>query len=220
VTPQDYLDITIFFSCQIVILFFSIVSHEVGHGYMAYKLGDPTAKNMGRLTINPVKHIDPVGSLVFLVTLALTIFKVLPMPIGWAKPVMVDFRYFKNPQKAMALVAVTGPMMNLALAALFLFLFKVAEWVPFIVPDMIALVLIYGVFINMLLALVNLIPIPPLDGSNIVLGFLPWRYTVMAYRVRYVGIVLLLTVVFSLGDERLGGFVRGFYGLFGVNIKM
>jgi Zn-dependent protease len=217
-TTQDYLDITLFFGCQIVILFFSIVAHEVGHGYMAYKLGDPTAKNMGRLTINPAKHVDPLGSLIFLVTLTLTIFKFWPMPIGWAKPVMVDYRYFRNPQKAMALVAVTGPMMNLALASLFLFLFKVAEWVPFMVPGIIGLVLIYGVFINMLLALVNLLPIPPLDGSNIVLGFLPWRYTVMAYKVRYVGIALLLAVAFTLGDERLSGLVKGFYGMFGIQI--
>lgn len=215
---QEYLDIAILVTSQIVILFFSIVTHEVGHGYMAYKLGDPTAKNMGRLTINPVKHIDPIGSLVFLVTFTLTILQFWPMPIGWAKPVMVDYRYFRNPSKAMALVAATGPIMNLALGSLFLFLFKVAVWVPFMVPDIIVFILLYGVLINVFLAVVNLIPIPPLDGSNIVLGFLPWKYTVLAYRARYVGIVLLLAVVFSLGDDRLSGLVRGFYSLFGVKV--
>ncbi len=205
-------------SCQILILFFSIVIHEYGHGYMAYKLGDPTAKRMGRLTLNPAKHVDPVGSLVFLITLYLTYKGILPLPLGWAKPVMVDLRYFSHPRKCMALVAIMGPMMNLALAALFLLVFFILDWIPQSIPMLVGYIMVYGVFINLLLAAINLLPIPPLDGSNIVAGFLPWRFTLLFYKMRYFGIVILLFIIFSVGEENLIMLVSKFYELFGIAI--
>ena len=201
--------------CQIIILFFSIMLHEIGHGYTAYKLGDPTAKRMGRLTLNPAKHVDPIGSLVFLVTLILTMLNILPLPIGWAKPVMVDFRYFSNPQKCMALVAIMGPMMNLALAALFMFIYLILEWIPVMVPAVVGYLVIYGIFINLLLAMLNLLPIPPLDGSNILAGFLPWRFTILFYKLRYIGIGIFFIIIFSLKEDTLVNFVSNFYSLFG-----
>ncbi|MCD6217739.1 site-2 protease family protein [bacterium] len=210
--------IVLLLSCQILILFFSIVLHEFGHGYTAYKLGDPTAKRMGRLTLNPAKHIDPLGSLVFLITLGLTILNILPLPIGWAKPVMVDFRYFSNPRKCMALVAIMGPMMNLALAALFLLAFFILDWIPQTIPMLVGYIMVYGVFINLLLATINLLPIPPLDGSNIVAGFLPWRFTILFYKMRYFGIGILLIMIFSIGEDNLLMLVSKFYELFGIAI--
>lgn len=201
--------------CQIAILFFSIVLHEYGHAYTAYKLGDPTAKRMGRLTLNPSKHVDPIGSLVFLVTLLLTMFTLWPIPFGWAKPVMIDFRYFSNPRKCMALVALMGPMMNLALAAFFMFTYFILDWIPQMVPWSIGYIVIYGVFINLLLALLNLLPVPPLDGSNILAGFLPWSYTLLFYKMRFFGFGILLIIIFSLKEDTLSNFVISFYALFG-----
>lgn len=203
---------------QILILFLSIVLHEFGHGYTAYKLGDPTAKRMGRLTLNPAKHVDPIGSLVFLITLGLTIVHILPLPLGWAKPVMVDLRYFSNPRKCMALVAIMGPMMNLALASLFLFVFFILDWIPQTIPGIVGYIMVYGVFINLLLAAINLLPIPPLDGSNIVAGFLPWHFTILFYKMRYFGMGILLFVIFSIGEDNLIKFVSKFYELFGIAI--
>ena len=202
--------------CQILILFFSIVAHEVGHGYMAYKLGDPTAKRMGRLTINPAKHFDLVGFLVFLFTLGLVMIDILPIPIGWAKPVLIDFRYFKNPRKCMALVAVMGPLMNIALAALFMMIFLILAKISFIVPGEIAILVIYAIFINLLLAGLNLLPIPPLDGSNILAGFLPWRFTMYFHKMRFLGIAMIFLIIVRLGDEKLNWLVKKFYESFDI----
>ncbi|MBU1023009.1 site-2 protease family protein [bacterium] len=206
--------------CQIFILFFSIVAHEVGHGYMAYRLGDPTAKRMGRLTINPAKHFDPIGFLVFLVTLGLVYLKLLPIPIGWAKPVMIDFRYFKNPRKCMALVAIMGPLMNLALIALFTFIFMVLSKVNYVFPDFIGYLLIFGIIINFFLAFINLLPIPPLDGSNILAGFLPWRFTLFFHRMRYVGFAVFMMIIVSVGRENLDSFLLNFLEIFQKYLNM
>lgn len=206
--------VVLFIVCQIFILFLSIVAHEVGHGYMAYKLGDPTAKRMGRLTINPAKHFDPVGFLVFLFTLGLVYLNILPIPIGWAKPVLIDFRYFKDPRKCMALVAVMGPLMNLALASFFMMLFLILAKINFDVPGIIGILVIYAIFINLLLAGLNLLPIPPLDGSNILAGFLPWRYTLYFHKMRFFGIAMIFIIIIRLGDERLTWLVMKFYESF------
>lgn len=206
--------LVLFLICQILILYFSIIAHEVGHGYMAYKLGDPTAKRAGRLTINPAKHFDPIGFLVFLVTLGLVFLKILPIPIGWAKPVMIDFRYFKDPRKCMALVAVTGPLMNLALASFFMILFLIFAKISISIPGIIGLLVIYGIFINLLLAIINLLPIPPLDGSNILAGFLPWRFTLYFHKMRFFGLAMLFIIIIQLGDEKLTWLVMKFYESF------
>lgn len=159
------------FSYAFVPALFGIICHEVAHGWVAYKQGDPTAQRMGRLTLNPIKHLDPMGTAVFALT-ALT----SPFVIGWAKPVPVQSRYFRHPRQGMMLVSVAGPLANLLVALL------CAVILRFTIPDgfssssvsaFIAESAKYGLFINCALAWFNLIPIPPLDGSHILAGFLP-----------------------------------------------
>ncbi len=143
---------------------FSITFHEVSHGYVAYRLGDPTAKNAGRLTLNPIKHIDIVGLLVLMIT----------RMIGWAKPVPVDYRYFKNPKKDMMWVSLAGPASNLGLAVVFAVIYKAFGGMlmtSYLYP--LSLMIQIMIKINVGLAIFNLIPIPPLDGSHILEGLLP-----------------------------------------------
>ncbi len=181
-------------------LLLSITFHEVAHGYTAYLLGDPTAKRAGRLTLNPLKHLDPLGVLAFILT----------RMIGWAKPVPVDMRYFKNPQKGMVLVAIAGPATNFVLAfvcslLLQLILSNAHAVAPGSTAESIiyplALMCKYGVIINLALCVFNLLPIPPLDGSNILAGFMPPE---TAYKYMQLGrygfiVIILLAVTGALG---------------------
>jgi len=193
---------------QIIILapplLFSITCHEVAHGYVASLLGDPTARLAGRLTLNPIKHLDPMGVLAFLAT----------QMIGWAKPVPVDPRYFKNPSKGMILVSIAGPLTNFILAILFLFVFKwlylfayevgsTSSWIAVLRP--LVLMCKQGVFINVALAIFNLLPLPPLDGSQILAGLLP-RDMAASYLglSRYGFIVLILLAVSGMLGRILG----------------
>ena len=148
----------------IVPILFSITIHEVSHGYAAYLFGDPTAQRLGRLTLNPIKHIDVWGLLFLLVTRL----------IGWAKPVPVDPRYFRRPRQDMLWVALAGPAANLVLAFVFALVWKFAgpliPAVGFWAPAAQMLQLMVG--INVGLAIFNLIPIPPLDGGRVVAGLL------------------------------------------------
>ncbi|MFC1889838.1 site-2 protease family protein [Thermodesulfobacteriota bacterium] len=146
-------------------LFLSIVIHEVAHGYAAYRLGDPTARNANRLTLNPLAHIDPMGSIVLPILLVLMHSPVL---IGWAKPVPFNPAYFRNVKKGIMLVGVAGPASNLVLALVAGLLFRI------LTPGgVLGLFLLHCCVINVILATFNLIPIPPLDGSRVVIGFLP-----------------------------------------------
>ncbi|MCF8039498.1 MAG: site-2 protease family protein [Desulfohalobiaceae bacterium] len=148
----------------------AITFHEVAHGYAAYLLGDPTAKDAGRLTLNPIKHLDPLGAL------ALFIVKV-----GWAKPVPINPGYFKNPRKGLILVSLAGPGTNFALAVLMALCFHLLSWIfvqvagptSLYIFRPLALIFLYGVVINIGLGVFNLLPVPPLDGSNILAGLLP-----------------------------------------------
>ncbi|MBO4369398.1 MAG: site-2 protease family protein [Desulfovibrio sp.] len=175
-----------------------IILHEVAHGFCAYRLGDPTARSLGRLSLNPLPHIDPVGLLVFIVTSLTGAFV-----FGWAKPVPVDPRYFKEPRKGMMLVAFAGPLTNFFLAFFFSLLlwlglsFFPREWfdLPFCITFL--TMLKAGVFINLGLAWLNLIPIPPLDGSKIVAFFLPARLVSAYLQVERFGFLLLLLLIFS-----------------------
>jgi len=150
---------------KLVALVFSIVFHEVAHGYVAYRLGDPTAKNSNRLTLNPLAHIDPMGSVLLPLILVLTNSPVL---FGWAKPVPFNPGYLRNVKKGMMLVGAAGPAANLLLAVIAGALFQLLS--P---SGLIGLLLVHVCIINVILALFNLIPIPPLDGSRIVVGILP-----------------------------------------------
>lgn len=159
------------FSAAVPVLF-AITVHEVAHGWVAARLGDPTAKRAGRLTLNPVKHIDPLGTVVVpLVMLALTSFI-----FGWAKPVPVDWRNLRRPRRDMALVAAAGPGANLLMLALWTLalasLFGAGGTLSY--PSILLIEMAkVGIIINTALIVLNLLPLPPLDGSRIVTAFLP-----------------------------------------------
>ena len=173
----------------LLILFFSIILHEVSHGYIAYLNGDPTAKRMNRLTLNPVSHIDPFGSI--LLPLVLVIAG-SPFLIGWAKPVPFNPFNFRNRRIGLFTVAAAGPLTNLALASFFAWtLSKVGAGMQ------LSPILLYGVSINVVLALFNLIPIPPLDGSRIVSVLLPVRFQRFFLSLDRLGLVLLIVLLYT-----------------------
>ena len=182
-----------------------ITIHELSHGYAAYRLGDPTAKNAGRLTLNPLRHIDPIGFLMMLVA-----------HVGWAKPVPVDMRYFKDPKKGMALTAFAGPASNFILALVILGVGSLLFWFG---PDAgpvgyILLFLCYMSVLSVGLGMFNLIPIPPLDGAKIFYAVLPDRlYRTMLYYERYVRFVVLILAWFGFFsgplDFCIGWVLRG-----------
>ncbi|QPK64205.1 site-2 protease family protein [Methylomonas sp. LL1] len=157
---------------------FAITVHEVAHGWMAKQYGDKTADQQGRLTLNPLKHIDPLGTIIIpgLLLISFTGFI-----FGWAKPVPVDARNFKNPKQAMMMVALAGPLSNVLMALAWALLARIGVAIEI---EFISMPLIYsgvaGITINLVLALINMLPIPPLDGSRIVAGLLPdywaWRF--------------------------------------------
>jgi len=150
---------------RIVALVFSVILHEVAHGYVAYRLGDPTARDAKRLTLNPLAHIDLMGSV--LLPLFLIIVR-SPVLLGWAKPVPFNPRYFRDVKKGVMLVGLAGPASNLVLAAAAGILFRLLSF-----QGIVGNFLLQVCIINVILALFNLIPIPPLDGSRVVIGFLP-----------------------------------------------
>ena len=182
-----------------------ITLHEISHGYVAYKLGDNTAKNMGRLTLNPIKHIDIVGLIMMVV------FK-----FGWAKPVPVDMRYFKKPKQGMALTALAGPVSNLLLAVLLLLgaRITIAHYVDTAFCSALLNFLARTAYMSVGLGLFNLIPISPLDGSKVLFAFLPDRayLTLMRYE-KYGMLVLFVLVWLGVGDNILGEGIYRVYGL-------
>ncbi len=192
---------------RLPIVIIALVVHECAHGFIAYKLGDPTAKYMGRLTLNPIRHLDPIGALCML------LFR-----FGWAKPVPINPMYFKNPKVGMALSSLAGPVSNILLSFIgtFFYVFSVKLGNLIIISTGNAslytpLSYLYQFFamfaiLNMSLAIFNLIPLPPLDGSRIMSIFLPQRayFGMMRYE-RYIGIGFM---VFLLVDSYfLGGYI-------------
>lgn len=180
---------------QIAILLMSVVIHEVSHGAMANYLGDPTAKYAGRLSLNPIKHLDPWGSL--LVPLFLLIIR-SPVLFGWAKPVPVNFYNLRNQKYGPALVAGAGPGSNIIIALIFGLTLRFAPLGASIYTQNLAQIFIYIVILNLLLAVFNLLPIPPLDGSKILFSILPSKCQHIAVSMERYGMILLLFVIFFL----------------------
>ena len=179
----------------IIILIFSIVIHEVSHGAMAFYLGDPTAKYAGRLTLNPLKHLDPIGSIIlpfFLILMAkLTGGGII---FGWAKPVPINPYNFRDQKYGSAKVALAGPGSNLAIALVFglaLRFFPAISAIPGL-----ELMFSYIVYINILLAIFNLLPVPPLDGSHILFTFLPPGMENLKIFLSQFGLFILLFIIF------------------------
>lgn len=166
-----------------------IMVHEISHGLAAYALGDTTAKDQGRLSLNPLRHIDWIG----LVMLLLFHF-------GWAKPVQVDIRRFRHPKRDMAITALAGPASNFVLAIVFLFLYGLlySTCVGSALGSWVLALLNSTVYLSIALGLFNLIPFPPLDGSKILFSFLPDRLYVRAMRLERYGMVILIVLVVVL----------------------
>jgi len=173
----------------------ALTLHEYAHGYVAYRLGDPTAKSQGRLTLNPLSHLDPLGTIAFFL-----------INIGWAKPVPVNGAYFKNPRKDMVWVALAGPLTNLFLAIISAMVAKIvlqlSQTIPYspfaeaiIVPffEMVKA----SIWINLVLCIFNFLPIPPLDGSRILMGVLPENLARPYASFERYGFIVILLLAFT-----------------------
>jgi Zn-dependent protease len=191
----------------------AITVHETMHGWVARGFGDRTAEMLGRLTLNPFKHIDPVGTI-----LVPGLMLLLPggFVFGWAKPVPVDWRNFKHPRTDMAWVAVAGPASNLLMAVAWALAARVALALPAENPVALPLLLmgVAGILINTILMLLNLLPLPPLDGGRVLAGLLPGRYAYWYSRIEPYGLWILIALLVSgvLG-VLLNPFINGFLTL-------
>jgi Zn-dependent protease len=185
----------------------AITLHEAAHGYAALALGDTTARDAGRLSLNPIRHIDRVGTIILPGFLLISQLLVPPHKIffmfGWAKPVPIGAWKFRDPRRGMALVASAGPLMNFFLAWLAALVIPLTEF-PTPAQDILQQFLLYFIISNMVLGLFNLLPIPPLDGGRIAVGLLPLALARVWARLEKAGILIVLLVVFVL--PRLIGF--------------
>ncbi len=190
---QSYI-IQLLLSLPVCLLALSV--HETAHGYVACRLGDPTARSMGRLTLNPIKHLDPIGFLCMVL-----------FGFGWAKPVPINTRYFKKPKRDMALTGVAGPISNLLLAVIFAIAMKIfyvaiayahfPNQTVFLMAVYFESFLYYGIYLNVALAIFNLLPVPPMDGSRLLFAVLPSNlyFKIMRYeQYIYIAVLVLLAL--------------------------
>jgi Zn-dependent protease len=201
--------ITIF---SLIVLLFSVIIHELAHGSVAYSLGDPTAKYAGRLTLNPLKHLDPFGSVILpflLFTLSLKTGG--GIIFGWAKPVPINPYNFKDQKWGALKVAIAGPSSNMALALFFGLLLRFVPSEFFLMVPGMFLIFSFTVWINIMLAIFNLLPIPPLDGSWILLRFLPDKLGNVKNFLQQYGLFILIFFIFFGGLDWLGSLAYFLY---------
>lgn len=172
---------------SLILFFLAVVIHEFSHGWVAYKLGDPTAKYSGRLTLNPLAHIDPVGTIILPILL---IISNSPVLFGWAKPVPVNFFGLRNPKKDMIWVGLAGPVANILLAIIISLIIKI-RFLPLPLE-----ILQQFMILNLVLATFNLIPIPPLDGSRVAMGLLPSRLAYQYIKLEPFGFIIIIMLLY------------------------
>lgn len=182
-------------SIMLVPALLAVTFHEISHGFAAERLGDPTARLLGRLTPNPMRHLDPIG------TIALLVFG-----FGWARPVPVNFNNLRNPKRDMMWVALAGPSSNLLLALLSAFFLRGLELVSDLMPpgqemigqfvEPLALMAGFSLYINVILCVFNLIPLPPLDGGRVMVGLLPQKQSELLARIEPFGFILVILLIF------------------------
>lgn len=181
-----------------LVLVFSLTVHESAHAWTASRLGDPTGRRLGRVSLNPAVHVDPVGTLLFPLVAMITH---LPI-IGWARPVPVDSRYLSNPRRDFLLIAAAGPLSNLALSIVAAAALRLVPAGPQVIGQAavaapLALVASLGLQINLLLAIFNMIPVPPLDGSSVVAGLVPEAVAAGLDRLRPYGFLVLYVLMLT-----------------------
>lgn len=199
--PDDFAAIAYTASLWVLPVLVAITFHEAAHGYVAWKLGDDTAFRLGRVTFNPLRHIDLFGTVLLPALLILTR---APFLFGWAKPVPVDFRRLGAPRRDMVWVAAAGPGINIALAIISGALIHIALLLPATAANWSIQVLQNSILINVMLAVFNMLPLPPLDGGRVAVGLLPDALAFPLARLERFGLVILIALIFLLpyvGDQ-------------------
>ena len=206
------MDQVTFLIFQLAVLIFSVMLHEISHGYVAEHLGDPTARLAGRLTLNPVKHLDFFGS--FLLPIMLFVASSGSFVFGWAKPVPYNPAYLKNPKTGAGKIAMAGPLSNLILAVVFGILLRLLSFAGYSANSPIYMFFSFIVYINILLAIFNLVPLPPLDGSKVLFSILPRNEMALQLEIfleRY-GLFILLFFIF-FGFQMITPLIHWLYGI-------
>lgn len=191
--------VPIVLALSIIILLFSVIIHEVMHGLVALKFGDHTAEHAGRLTLNPIPHIDLVGTILLPALILLPAILTGTPPgalLAWAKPVPVNPLNFTNLRKGELFVSAAGVLANFALAIIFALLFHILNALPYIFPAFLGSLLLFGIKINLFLGVFNLVPIPPLDGSKVLMSQLPFRLAKEYQKLERYGFLILLFIIF------------------------
>jgi len=173
----------------------AITLHEAAHGFVAWRLGDPTARDLGRVTANPLKHIDPFGTVILPLLLYLS---PAPFLFGYAKPVPVNYRNLRKPRRDAAVVAFAGPATNLLLALVSALLIHAASQIPGSTGEWLAANLANSIWVNLVLAVLNMLPLPPLDGGRVAIGLLPRSLAVPLARLERYGLFILIGLLFLL----------------------